>query len=94
MNNRDFIADLSGRLGYSWKDTERMTAVLVGVMVDVWQEGEAVDIDDFGRFEVKKKLERVTIQPDTRKRVLVPPELSLHFVPCTMLKNRMKPKEG
>ena len=44
----------------------------------------------FGTFEVKKRLERVVVNPTTKKRQLVPPKLVLGFRPVASVKEKLK----
>jgi DNA-binding protein HU-beta/integration host factor subunit alpha len=59
-------------------------------MGDHFQEGDSVLIPTFGTFEVKKKLERVMVNPSTGLRMLVPPKLVLNFKPNISWKERIK----
>ena len=77
MNNKDFIAELAQRMGYSADDTQKYVNSVVEAMGDHFQEGDSVLIPTFGTFEVKKKLERVMVNPSTGLRMLVPPKLVL-----------------
>ena len=45
-------------------------------------------VQGFGIFDVKKKLERVVVNPATKKRMLVPPKLVLNFKPSNVLKEK------
>ena len=45
---------------------------------------------NFGNFEVKKKLERVMVNPTTGQRMLVPPKLVLAFKPNPTWKDKIK----
>lgn len=90
MTNKDFIADLAQRSGYSAEDVQRMVNDVVETMGDVFQEDNAVLIPTFGTFEVKKKLERVMVNPSTGQRMLVPPKLVLGFKPNVNWKERVK----
>ena len=56
MTNKEFIAELAQRTGYSPEDTQRMVNLLVETMGDRFQEDDAVLVPTFGTFEVKKKL--------------------------------------
>jgi DNA-binding protein HU-beta/integration host factor subunit alpha len=47
-------------------------------------------IPAFGTFEVKKKLERIMVNPSTGQRMLVPPKLVLTFKPNGTWKERIK----
>ena len=90
MNNKDFIAELAQRTGYSAEDTQRFVNSIVEAMGDHFQESDNVVIPSFGTFEVKKKLERVMVNPSTGQRMLVPPKLVLNFKPHVSWKERLK----
>ena len=90
MNNKDFIAELAQRTGYSAEDTQRFVNSIVEAMDDHFQESDNVVIPSFGSFEVKKKLERVMVNPSTGQRMLVPPKLVLNFKPHVSWKERLK----
>lgn len=90
MNNKDFIAELVQRTGYSAEDTQRFVNSIVEAMGDHFQESDNVVIPSFGSFEVKKKLERVMVNPSTGQRMLVPPKLVLNFKPHVSWKERLK----
>ena len=90
MNNKEFIAELSRRLGYTNKDTARMVSSLLGIMTQELQDGNTIAIQGFGTFEVKKKLERISVNPATQQRMLIPPKLVLTYKPINTLKEKFK----
>lgn len=90
MNNKEFTLELSRRLGYSIKDTSELMASLLAGMSQQWQEGNAVSIQGFGTFEVKKKMERIFVNPVTKLRLLIPPKLVLTYRPSALLKEKFK----
>lgn len=90
MNNKEFTSELSQRLGYTIKDTSELIASLLSDMAQQLQEGNAVSVQGFGTFEVKKKIERITINPVTKLRMLVPPKLVLNYKPSNALKDKFK----
>lgn len=90
MNNKDFITELAERTGYSAEDTQRMADIVIESMADYFLEGETVLIPTFGTFEVKKKMERIMVNPSTGQRMLVPPKLVLNFKPNVNWKERIK----
>ena len=90
MNNKEFISELSRRLGYSNKDTTRLVSSLLRVMTQELQDGKTVALQGFGTFEVKKKLERVSVNPATQQRMLIPPKLVLTYKPSITLKEKFK----
>ena len=82
MNNKEFTSELSRRLGYTLKDTSELVASL---LADMTRQG-----GEFGTFEVKKKAERISVNPTTKQRMLVPPKLVLTYKPSTLLKDKFK----
>jgi DNA-binding protein HU-beta/integration host factor subunit alpha len=90
MNNKEFISELSTRMGYKASDTQRLVENLVNAMSDSFLEDNAVLVPAFGTFEVKKKMERIMVNPSTGQRMLVPPKLVLGFKPSTTWKDQLK----
>lgn len=90
MNNKEFIAELAERTGYTAKDTQKLVNNLIDAMGDAFQEDNAVLVPNFGVFETKKKLERVIVNPSTGQRMLVPPKLVLNFKPNQSWKDKLK----
>lgn len=90
MNNKEFIAALAQRTGYSQSDTQKMVNNLLNEMADHLQDGESLQVANFGSFEIKKKLERVVVNPTTQQRMLVPPKLVLSFRPISAWKDKIK----
>ena len=67
-----------------------MVSSVLGVMTQELQDGNTIAIQGFGTFEVKKKAERISVNPTTRQRMLVPPKLVLTYKPSTLLKDKFK----
>jgi len=90
MNNKEFTSELSDRLGYSMKDTTDLISSLLSEMTLELQEGKLITVQGFGTFEVRKKAERISINPTTKQRMLVPPKLVLSFRPSNVMKDKFK----
>ncbi len=90
MNNKDFIAELSRRMGFTQDDTQKVMRTAIDAMSESLQNGDTVLLPNFGTFEVKKRMERVVVNPSTRKRMLVPPKLVLGFKPVAAIKEKLK----
>lgn len=90
MNNKSFISELSQRLGYTQDDAQKMVNTVIDSMNDAFQKGDIVTIPKFGTFEVKKRLERIVVNPGTKQRMLVPPKLVLTFRPIAAIKEKLK----
>ncbi|MBO7248284.1 MAG: HU family DNA-binding protein [Bacteroidaceae bacterium] len=93
MNNKLFLKELSKRCDINMDTAQSMLQSLLEVMQKQWQEGDSVSITGFGLFEVKKKNERISVNPGTKKRVLIPPKLVLSFKPSVMLKDKLNSKD-
>lgn len=89
MNNKEFLSELAKRSGVSVKDATNLMSGLTTEMTAHLEEEDTVSIFGFGNFEVKKKLERVVINPSTKQRMLIPPKMVLNFKPSSNLKERL-----
>lgn len=87
MNNKEFIESLSQAAGLSLEDTRKTTNAFCDALVEVLDDETALGIKGFGTFEVKKRLERVAVNPSTQQKVLVPPKLIVKFRPSQSLKD-------
>lgn len=90
MNNKEFTSELAERLGYTIKDTSELIASFLADMTQELEEGNVIAIQGFGSFEVKKKSERISINPVSKQRLLVPPKLVLYYKPSNILKDKFK----
>ena len=90
MNNKEFIAELASRTGFSAKDTQTLVNNIVNAMGDAFQEDNTVLVPNFGVFETKKKMERIMVNPASGQRMLVPPKLVLNFKPNQTWRDKLK----
>ncbi len=90
MNNKEFTSELSKRLGYTQKDASELISTLLSCMTEQLEGGNVIAIQGFGTFEVKKKVERISVSPTTKQRMLVPPKLVLTYKPSMLLKEKFK----
>lgn len=90
MNNKEFTSELSEKLGYTIKDTSELINSLLSDIAQELEDGNTISIQGFGSFEVKKKAERISINPSTKQRMLIPPKLVLSYKPSNTLKDKFK----
>ena len=90
MNNKDFITELAEKTGYSAEEAQRMVDIVVETMADRFQEGDVVLIPNFGSFEIKRKMERIMVNPSPGQRMLVLPKLELNLQHNSNWKERVK----
>lgn len=92
MNNKEFISELSAQTGFSTRDTSAYAASLVSALSAHLAEEDTIAISGFGQFEVKRKMERIIINPSSKQRMLVPPKIVVGFKPGATLKERINQK--
>ncbi|HZK03007.1 MAG TPA: HU family DNA-binding protein [Bacteroidaceae bacterium] len=90
MINKEFIVALSRETGLTQEETQQRVNDLLQVMEKIWQDNDSVSVSGFGVLSVKKRAERISINPKTGQRMLIPPRLSLSYRPSTMLKDKVK----
>jgi DNA-binding protein HU-beta len=73
-------------MGYTSKDANLYVSTIFNSMTQELQNGKSIVIQGFGSFEVKKKMERISVNPTTGKRYLIPPKLVLAFKQSNVLK--------
>jgi nucleoid DNA-binding protein len=88
MNNKEFISALSQKEGLLQRDAQKMVNLLVAELSSQFENGNTLTIQNFGQFEVRKKLERVVVNPSSGQRMLVPPKLVLNFKAYPALRER------
>ncbi|MCQ2361107.1 MAG: HU family DNA-binding protein [Paludibacteraceae bacterium] len=86
MNNKGLIAELSKRLGVTQKQASDMLDASTAAIVDSMKEDTSLMLHGFGSFEVRKKSERVIINPSSGLQMNVPPKLTLVFKPSEKCK--------
>ncbi len=92
MTNKELVGELAQRLGYTNKDASVLLNSVIAIMGEQLQEDKILSFQGFGTFEVKKKMERIIVNPSTKQRFLVPPKLVLAFKPVMSLKDKFKNK--
>lgn len=92
MNNKEFISTLSKNAKMSVDETTEQISQLVAVMLEALQQNNAISINGFGTLEVKQKAERISVNPVSGERSLVPPKLSLAYKPSDILKDKLNKK--
>ena len=90
MNNKEFIAALAVKTGYTQDESQKMVKTVIDLMGKSFEAGDPVPGVGFGTFEVKKRMERVMVNPSTGLRMLVPPKLVLNFKPAATIKGHVR----
>lgn len=90
MDHKTLVEHLNGSLNCDSNETESLIAALTAVVQDAACNMDSVSFPGFGCFEPKKRLERISVNPATGKRLLLPPKITLTFRPSVMLRQKVR----
>ena len=77
MNNKELINELSRQTNQSAGVTTKLVNDVIKILEEHFQQNDTVVLSSFGTFEVKKKMERISVNPTTGKRYLIPPKFGM-----------------
>ena len=89
MNNKEFITEMASNLGIINDQCQKMVYEFTDTMINALEMGNEVVIAGLGCFEIKKKKERLMVNPSTGKKMLVPPKLTISFKMSNTFKNKI-----
>ncbi len=89
MNNKEFIAEVAERTSIPVKQCQNLVNSLAETMVSALEVDNEIVVSGLGSFEIKKKNERVMINPANGKKMLVPPKLVINFKMSSTYKNKI-----
>ena len=92
MNNKEFITKLAKRCNITIAEATTNVDAFVNVMTDRLKENDQLNISGFGVLEVKMRKERLSVNPKTGQRFLVPPKVVPSFRPSNKLKEKFNEK--
>ncbi len=90
MEHKEFVSKMQQRLGKSKDEVEKMLDGFCRIVVERCTQLDTITIQGLGTFEGRKKMERVSVNPATGKRMLIPPKIVLAFKPNSAIKNCLK----
>lgn len=89
MNNKELLATLSDRLGITRRLATEMLDASTSAIVGKMKEGNTLMLQGFGSFEVRKKADRIIVNPSSGRQMVVPPKLTLVFKPSDTYKSKI-----
>ena len=89
MNNKEFIERLSNKLKSSSEDIQDEINALGNAIIEILDDETTLTLKGFGTFEVRKRSERVAVNPATQQKMLIPPKLTISFRPSPTLKEKI-----
>ena len=71
-------------------ETAANVEIFVNAVTERLKDGDQINISGFGVLETKMRKERLSVNPKTGQRYLVPPKIQPTFRPSSKLKDRFK----
>jgi DNA-binding protein HU-beta len=90
LNTKDILSELKKRLELDDEKTNELFNSTIQVIKKEILSNNSIALQGFGTFEIRKKEERISVNPTTKQRMLIPPKLTLSFKPGPVLKEKMK----
>ena len=90
MNTSEFISELRKKVDLSKTETSRLFDETVAVITEQLQQSNTITIQNLGSLEVKKRAERISVNPVSGKRLLIPPKLVIGYKVSPTLKEKLK----
>ena len=87
------VKKLQQRLDCTRDEVELMLDSFCSTVVERCSQMDSIMLQGLGTFEARKKMERVSVNPATGKRMLIPPKIVLVFKPNNAIKNQLKTKK-
>ena len=90
MTNKELVSELSEKLGWTQVRVSEVLAQSVEILNARLAENDIITIPNFGVFQTRKRAERISVNPLTQQRFLIPPKISVNFKPSSILKGKYK----
>jgi len=90
MNNKELIAELARSLELPKEKVSGLLEITIAAMAEELSNGNSVNMQGFGFFEARRKEERLSVNPRTKVRTLIPPKQVVVFKPSNLLKDKVK----
>lgn len=94
MTHKELVAELAKRLEQTQAKTSELLSAFAELMNNNLAGGNSVNFQGFGLFETKKKMERISVNPVTKQRFLIPPKITAVYRPSQNLKDQLNPKDN
>ncbi|MEI7815838.1 MAG: integration host factor subunit alpha [Desulfuromonadales bacterium] len=86
MTKADIIESVSGKCGFSKKESSELVECVFALVKGCLESGEDLKISGFGKFEVKQKNSRRGRNPQTGEALQISARRILSFKPSQLLK--------
>jgi len=90
MKDVELVTALSRQMDMTPHEVLNTLSAFYTLIGDSISKGGSVNISGVGQFEMKKKRERISVNPVNRKKYLIPPKLSPVYKPAPIWRTYLK----
>ena len=94
MTKADIVEKVYQKIGFSKKEASELVELVFRQLKDTLRNGDKVKISGFGKFEVRKKKERIGRNPQTGDQIKISARRVLNFSPSQVLKAMLNGKDA
>ncbi len=89
MNKAELAEEVSGEIGLSKRETQKVIDAIIGTIGNTLAAGEKVTLVGFGTFGVRQRKARTGRNPQTGATIQIPAKKGPKFVPGKTLKEKI-----
>jgi len=89
MNKTELVEEVSGEVGLSKRETQKVIDAIIGTIGDTLAAGEKVTLVGFGTFGVRQRMARTGRNPQTGAALQIPAKRVAKFLPGKTLKEKI-----
>ncbi|MGN1030080.1 MAG: HU family DNA-binding protein [Butyricicoccaceae bacterium] len=93
MKRAELVAEVADRIGMTKKDTDQVLDCILTVIGDTLAQGENVQFQGFGTFELRQRAARTGRHPVTGEPIRIPAACIPSFKPGKTLKEKIEQHE-
>ncbi|MDR2843307.1 MAG: HU family DNA-binding protein [Candidatus Symbiothrix sp.] len=93
MNSSELVKSLAKKLQLSQTEINKRMDDVVTIITAELVKNNLISLSNFGLWETKKRDERVSVNPASGQRMLIPPRIVVKFKPANGLKEQLKTLE-
>jgi len=90
LKNKELVQKIQQTVPTTGNRASELLDLTSALIAKILEDGDSLAIQSFGTFEVKKKEERVSVNPSTGSRWMIPPKYVASFKAGTTMKEKIK----
>lgn len=90
MTNQELVVELAKRMEITQKEVSELLDSTVKLITKSLEDEKSINVQGFGLFDKKKREGRISVNPLTQQRYIIPPKYSVSFKPGQNIKDNLK----